>query len=474
VVARAEAVLLKWWNANDVLRTFQKACNPLLYAGRSPLRMLVPAGLTAELDADGQPLFVEPSGTLEEVIEAIFVTAPKLDECTVALDENTMRRLGIYLYRDIRGNELLETSFLGTDKRTVLRVVPHNSSATGTVRGTLDYLSRALFARQTPATSQSTFDLGGNLMHYLMERDALVTEQVMQNQALLNMALTMLPRNVVLGGFLERIYFNVRRPTERVPDPANPGQFIDVELDVEVGTGRQAYLSGTLYGKEDDPRLAEPRAQFREPVPVTTFEDTARIALTNIYDEMFQRYVLMGDDATASGLSRITAKADWVISLGETAPVVNRAMSTVLNNVLRMAAQFAGEADVFRDIRVEAQCVIDLGPLLPEERKQIVDEVERRARTTASGMTALGIEDPDAELAALDEERFRVGRLDELGAYVASIKSLISHEEALRLLRYDDQQIAKIRAEMSLAAGEQPSEPLPTAAEDETSEAVVQ
>lgn len=317
-----------------------------------------------ELDENGNV----PTAPLDESLARIYLDTPDPDQAALVTDPRTRRQAGIYAYEetdlDDRSTDRTELVYLDDAGRTVLKV---------------------------DDAEPFVLDLGRRLTIYAMTGDALITAPVRQQQYLLNMAKTMMGRNVVLGGFLERIIFNAQMPSG----------------DFKAGAGTTNALMGApIY--DDFGRVTgytSPSIVYRDPVSVQTFEDTERSAYRAILEETFQLHALISGDATASGESRKQARADFEASLGPTVAQVERATRWLLETLLAMGAVFAGTPGRYADLRAVVTCRINSGPISGDEQNQARENVKAGLLSEESGMARIGVADVDAEKAVIATER---------------------------------------------------------------------
>lgn len=198
----AEAALTDWWDDKDVLGQMQESVIDFVLGGRGLMRLMVPEGELVVGPEGGVPTV--PRGDLGESLERIWPLFIEASMGEVFRDPVTMRQIGVYAYEVVdvitgEPTQLVELTYLepGT-KNTVIRVVGLQSSRAG--------------RDQITDFGRVTMDLGGRLTMFKMQSKRLITEPVLSNQKLLNMDLTMMSKNVVLGGFLERIILNGQPP----------------------------------------------------------------------------------------------------------------------------------------------------------------------------------------------------------------------------------------------------------------------
>lgn len=375
LIAEAEALLTSWWDARGALGVLQDACATLLLAGRAPLRLYVPSGLL-----EGGQI---PDGDMAASLRLIYADPPPDPLCaTVAEDAQTRRPIGIYLSREAK-QERTEITYVDGDE-TVLRVLGADGDLAEPFR----------------------FAFGGHIPMHELRRAPLITPQVRQQQQLLNLALTMLGRNVVLGGFLERILLNAQLPGSMQQQSDGSTRFVPDPL--QVGAGTTNVLTGLPI---TDPITGEikgyatPSVVYRDPVPTTTFVETKQDAYRGILEEVQQLHALISGDANASGESRKQARADFLSSLADTTTQIERAGRWLLETLLAMAAAFSGQPGHFAALRAVFSCQIDTGPISSDEIAQVQSLTGGQPLLSQeSGMARIGVEDVDAEQARIATE----------------------------------------------------------------------
>lgn len=379
-IKEAKALLDDWLEKRDAGRLLGEAVAAAVHGGRGALRIFVPPGKLEASPEDGGA-FV-PSGSLEESMDRIYLNHPSPASCLVVTDADSQEQAGIYTYtRDKK--RYAELVYLDGDK-TVLRVA---GSADG-----------------DPLAGEWGFDLGGRLTIREIKRNALITASVMTQQRLLNLAETMKVHNVIAGGFLERVILNAQPPGHYETDENGKRKFVREPL--KVGASATSFLTGVLLEDSEGNRtMTDPSVQWREPVPVETFQDTVDGAYAAILGEVHQLHYAMAGDAVASGESRVIAMADYVIDLLTTKKEVDKIWSWLLETVLAMAAMFSGKPNYFDGLRVTAEAQIDAGPISTEMMRAVRENVLARLMSYETGMSWIGIADTDAETAKIEKEQ---------------------------------------------------------------------
>lgn len=386
LIDEAGGALIELWDGTEhkkgLLQALQDATTSLLLSGRSCLRAYVPRGRTT-IGADGVRRLDSAPQTLADALDYLYVQHPGFAQAAIARDDDTQQPIALYGWTDAAGKEVLEVAYIDGEQ-TLLGQFASD--------GTL---------QSYPLT------LGKRLPIYQMEGAPLITEQVRSQQRLLNMALTMLGRNVILGGFLERIFLNAQMPGKTVTDEEGNKRFVPEPLD--VGPGSVNVLRGVKY-ETDEGKTAytTPSVVYRDPVSVETFTATKRESYQGILEETHQLHALISGDAAASGESRIQARQDFVSSLGDTVTQVNAAGRWLLEIALAYAAFFLGEPGRYEQLRVTFECRVDTGPISSEDRQAIINEVDADLESREGAMVRLGRTDPDTTLQQIASERERL------------------------------------------------------------------
>lgn len=377
LIKEAEALLTEWWDQRGLHTLIQKATATLLRSERAALRLFVPHGTLI----DGRV----PLSDLRSALLRIYVDHPEPAQAAVLTDTTTMQEGGVFICDDDDGHTYAELSMLDP-------AVPVGQPGRETI---LRSISDA-------QTEEVRLDLAGHLLLHEMRRDVLISEQVRQHQKLLNLALTMLSRNVVQGGFLERIITNGLPPGTWEKDPAT-GQDRYVPQAMNVGAGTTNFINGLPIKDEKGNITGYTSAgvTYRDPVSVDTFRDTRQVAYFGILEETHQLHAAIAGDATASGESRRQAMADFIVDLLLSLPEINKAGRWLLETSLALSAIFSGQSGRFDALRATFGCRIDPGPLSADDLRLIIELVKSKLMSRETGMSRVGIEDVTAEIARL-------------------------------------------------------------------------
>ncbi len=189
LISEAEAAMTRFWDTQAVQRELQHTVFTLLWAAidgkraLSPLRVFLPA---SSFDASGNV----PRGTLEESAERIFVAHVNPRHAGLMRNLDGQPIASYYFYRE-DDEERLELVALAETLREadlLTNDFPEPKDGDTVVQ---------IYARDA-LMAQASYALGGHLLMFELEREPLVTSATISQQRLLNLALTMLARNVQL------------------------------------------------------------------------------------------------------------------------------------------------------------------------------------------------------------------------------------------------------------------------------------
>lgn len=375
-----EALTSAWWNTKKVRKTVKKAVRTALLEERVVIRFFFPNGLIA---ANGGQIPIQ-----RDLANAL--TIPQLDVLTadkagVFVDDDTQQEFGVHIYKV--GEESAASLTYVENGLTILKIM-------------VDKQADQLYS----------FELGGRLLMYEIQRDALITEQIRSLQKSLNLTRTMMVRNINLAGSLERTIMNAERPTvkTRITDPTEAAGYREEikESDYHVGSGATMFLTGMLVRNDSGEIInrANPNISFRDPVETDTFINTRDDLYAAMLSGSFQRFALISGDATAAGRSRVEARAEFASSLGDSKDPIDDLGRWLLETELRLGALICNRTKDFLPLRCDFNAIVETGPITPEERKANRADVAVGLLSKETAMSENGIDDTDAELARIQED----------------------------------------------------------------------
>lgn len=378
----ADEALTVWWDQAKPRKKLKEALAKCLNEEKVLLRLFVPRGLRN----DGQ---IPQQRSLADALNFLHIDVVCSDKGGVFNDSDTEKPFGLYVYK-VDQSTCVELSYVNDLGQTILQVLSDSPD---------------LVVDPIP------YDLQGRLWMYEVNRKALITAQIRSNQKSLNLALTMMMRNVNLAGNLERVIMNAEPPKRKikVPDSTQASGFREESIDSEflIGPGVSNLISGLLIKDKDGKIIgrADPNISYRDPVQIDTFVGTRDSMYASILGQAQQTHVMISGDAAASGKSREQARAEYRSSLLDSQDSIDDAGRWTLDTGLRIAAQFCGRAQDFAGLRCNFEVVIEDGPVSPEERSANRDDVKAGLLSKETAMSRGGIDDTDAERAKIAEEK---------------------------------------------------------------------
>ena len=410
----AEEIIRAWWDGSQGLVAGEEALSsPLtviksaieraLLTDRGPLRLFIPSKFLTEVstEATDEKGAARETAVIEtsepgETLKKIFLLGPAADHATVGLDNNAMTQYGIYLIdaddpdtAEIEGvGHTGEIVFVDEDEMTHIRIIE------------ADYDPKGEF-------DEIKIEMGGKLTMFEIQVPRLVSDSVRQLQKQLNMILTMMGRNVVQAGFLERILLNAQLPgVTQLNEVTGEEDFIPDDL--ELGPGATAFIQGVTYQDADgDEHIADPKVVYRNPVETKTFIESREEIYRQILEEAKQSHILTVGEANLSGKSRMESRFDYEASLEDTQHEVEQALTWVFETVLKMVGIFSGTPDMFNSLNVSVQTELNLGRPGPDEVKMVIDKVDAKLQSRRAGMSELGTKDVETEEAQIEKEQLK-------------------------------------------------------------------
>jgi hypothetical protein len=405
LIDEATALTRAWIKARKVPSMVRNAVVTLLLAERASTRLQIPAGLSVQAE-DGSTRVTAAS--IEEALGKIYVEHDKPEVSAVVNDPDTRLECGVWLFeQELDAGEGDDTqpdvvefaglTFLDETGQTVIRITPKEADA-----------------EKGAEEVEGVLDLGGRIPMHEMRRSALVSTQVQQQQRALNLAETMIPRNSVTAGFLERTILDGQAPAVKELDDEGNWTGRWIQKPFFVGAGVTNFIAAVEHEAEDGKvTVGSPSMVYRDPIKPDGVIAASDKHYKAILDEVAQLHVIMNGDSDPSGKSRIEARAEYVKSLLLTQPEAESLISFVIETSMAMAETIAGKTGRYTSqLRAQATCRLDIGPLSADERTAI----EKSIGVTISRETAmllLGVEDVDAEIARINADplaRFAMGK----------------------------------------------------------------
>lgn len=377
----ATALVKKWMEDKDFQKYTQKSLRNAFLSGKSTLRLFIPSGLLH----NGQVTVNE-----KDPLSLLFLDAPDPLDAGVVEDPNTKEKVGVYIGKAVdpsgKDIELAEITYL----------LPIENEE-GQRYTEITVLS------EKGDSENAQLDLGGRLFIHELGMPALITDSVVSQQKMLNLNLTMMQRNSVLGGYLERVILNGQLPGhyEEVD-----GEQVFVREDFITGAGSINAINGVPYTDENGNVRSYTNASisYRDPVSVRTFLEAKDAAYSAILEETQQLHALLSGDAVTSGDSRRQAVAGFMSTLRIPKYTTERAIEWLVETLLHCAGVFSGTPDKFKGIKCVAECKLDTGVVSAGE----IDLLERQVRigiiSIETAREKSGIENNDVEQERVESE----------------------------------------------------------------------
>lgn len=325
---------------------------------------------------------------IESALEILNVHMPALTDARELADEHG-RILGVaFTHKSPNGQLLHDVSWYDRKRKVVV---------TERVDDTYTPL---------PGVKPMELQIGDRLPIYKLKDAGLIKPVVLSLQKALDHDNTMLTMNNTVAGFRERLMINAMEPTEEYVDPST-GETKERIVPFKSGAGSTAWIKGielTDPNTGDVTGYSTPQVMYKDPVDQSGLLKSIDHKIRRILEAMSQAHVLISGDANASGTSRQQAVQDHVASLELIKREVESMLRWMFETLLAMAGGMTGKQDLFKPIRCVVSCRVSAVQLTSAERSQYVNEYNAKLRTRAKTMAILGEDDPDAEIAALDQE----------------------------------------------------------------------
>lgn len=348
-------VVKEWFDQRNNTKILANALRGARRETASVLRAFIPSGM---IDGEGRI----SAKDLPEALSKIWIRQEVIDKAGVIVDEATATELGLVEYRmriekvDV---SLTEYAYLDEQGRTIWGTVSAHTGGNGT-------------------EVAEPFMLNKHLPIYQVDAKALITNSVCQAQRAINLSGTMLTRNNNLAGSRERLAIGVQPPGSWTETTGDDGvvtrTFVPAEM--ATGPGTMNFLSAQALYDEDGltKSLANPNITFSDPVPVDSFIQTSEHWRRIIYAKAKMLHLLMSDDATASGKSRIEARKEFQASLNESKQIADAAGKWMIEVALNVAAHFIGQPGAFLNLVATFDSQISTIELTSEEIGQLRDD----------------------------------------------------------------------------------------------------
>jgi hypothetical protein len=518
LIDEAEAALRQWSTRRKMREKLQRFTRYLLShdAGndeaRATLRLRItaaalqqivqtglardPGGAIAELPAGAT--VVQAPATLAAALELFVLEAPDPLNATVLTDPDTLAECGVVRYEQHpagaladptqKGQDVIEAYYLADPAETLdpnrtadtapTRQAPAGGPEADQAGNPTPDAPPTVYRRftdaQTPsgrpsrsarrqaeADQQVQLDLGGRLPVFEARRPLFLTGAVQAAQKAINLCCTMQPFNVTKSGFLATTLLNAQMPGEWEHKDGKPYRFKPGRY--RAGAGTVNFVRGLSYkDAQGNTVLASPSVYETPPADTKPVSDAKRDHYQDLLEETDQSHILIAGDAVASGVSRVTARADFLSSLQLTQEPVEQGGRWVIETLLALAELVMGTPGRWTDqLRADFSCRLNVGPADQAELAANDAEVKARRMSRATAMSRNAIQDVEAEQERIDSEP---GNRVEFGGVIfaaldAGTRAGLTLDEAGEFLGLDDADVAllrKVERRMAQAVNEPP------------------
>lgn len=396
----ASDFLTGWWDDRNVAETMQGWLTTLLWGQRSDLRFFTPPGFYRNGTlTDGTAVRYLAAATPAEALAQLFLEDLRPEEGIVYEHPDTRQKASVYLYT------------LADTMRAELTWVDPVTGIT---------LQRQLGSSLQAAPAR--LNLGGRLLMDEARHPEFISEQVRQLQRALNLALTMLPHNLVTGGFLEMVVLSGQMPGHWEPDTSAPSGRRFIAHPMARGAQMVNWIQGEELGDDNDgvKHKTTPTVAWRPPTPLNPTIDGIAELRARMLDVADQVHVLMNSSAEPSGRSRDSARTEFGGSLRKPYKRTQRSGRWVIETALAWVELLTNQPGRWtNELRCEFTPQLDLGPVSVEDRLADNAQVEANIMAVDTARERAGIEDVDAE-----ESRIQGSRRGQIQLAVAEAEAV--------------------------------------------------
>lgn len=374
LIDEARNLLSKWERKKDLQKNLAKALRHALLSGKSTLRLFIPPGYL-----QGGEVVIDTV----RPIDKLFIDAPTPLSATIYVDDQSREETGVFIADE--------------DTAEITYLLPE-------VNDRNERIAEITILRDKEEPESVQIDLGGRIPMFQIEMPRVITEQVRSLQKFVNLNLTMMQRNAVLGGFLERIILNGQLPGHYEKDEDGKPYF--VRDDYSIGAGAVNAVQGVPQFDEQGNVSSYTTAsvQHRDPISVKTFIEAVEMAYKGILESCEQLHALISGDSASTGEARRQALSGFHTSLKTPKQQIDMAGEWTIETVLAYAGYLSGDTGKFSSLEVSFETHIDTGSIPAAE----LDLIERQVRvgiiSLETARERIGIEDPVEEASRVEKE----------------------------------------------------------------------
>lgn len=397
------SALSAWWDRKKLWEKVGTALGRVSYASRATVRPFVAEGNLTSTPAVGRQkarTTLPTNKPLAEALDLIDLDTPLPNLAVRYTDPRTQRPAAVVVTETDSGQRSAEVWTVDpVSKKTELRV---------------------LGAQQVGTAPALTLDLQGRLPLAEVRGKRIITPSVVKLQSLLNFIMTVTARTVETAGFRERYLINAEPPGMWLPTaPANtpplainedgPVKLYKHPIPMVLGAGISNELIGyrktntTPTGTEEV--ITDPSVTVLDPVDPAFATNAADAITAKLYKRGKQGHLAIDSTAQASGIAYEQSRAQFAADLKGLKGPAEGMLRDLLEVVLAYAGLMSTEAaGILSRYRVQVTLHVTAGPISADEQRAATELRDKRVISQQTTMARCGIEDPDAEQAAIDSD----------------------------------------------------------------------
>lgn len=409
--------IIDWWDKHSILRDVLKETVRMgLLEERCVVRAYIPPGFVGE---NGE---IERPETFRDALDMLCFEVTSVDLGGVVVDSDRREPFSVFInrpqqqkdryavYRDGVGAPITTDS----KQTTIYRNDPDT-----TTKIEFSYIDRDGLTNLLVTDDQgrvldesAPLDLGKLLWCFEFDIVQMISEPVRSLQRSLNYALTTMNKNLNIAGSRDTYVINAQTPKQTTSTYDGSGNLTgseEVDVPLDKGGSRANFLAG--FPRYDEKgRIVDYNSASVvtvDPVAVDTFIRAAERYRLYLLDECHQVHVMLSEDATASGKSRAEARAEYEKSLIGTKTQLDALGRWMLEIATRFALVLTGRLDLFdQNFRFQFNTIVQAGADSSEEMSARKNDVDEGFLSLETYLVRSNIEDPDAELARLEQSEW--------------------------------------------------------------------
>lgn len=394
-----------WWDDVGLWAAVRRMAARSRWAGWGTLRLRIPSGRLVERETRDGVIQQLPTNmqSLADALAAIELSAPEPEHCVVVKHPDTQQHAAVF-------------HFTGNDEngRAVNYIELWYDE---TIRGET-YTMRRTLRQEGQDEGPFSYRWDGRLPVSEMDASTLFTRPVREAEAAYAFALTNVVKVGESAGYRQHVTTNAEEPGywsyvkpagEGPHETADDGQGKTIykhRVPWAHGPGTTNNIIG-IPAKTDDSgeTIASPGFHVVDPVDPELATKAADFWRRTVLEKCYQGHLAGRATGEASGLAYEQARAAFAGDLQLHVDPAERAITQALESVIVIAeSMMASPPKILERFRLIVTLTPDAGPISPERRKQIVEEVNAGLKARPTAMAELGTDDVAAELDAIDQD----------------------------------------------------------------------